>query len=280
MRIAFFMTCGLALALVSGPARADEFQEHVGRADALVRDERYREALVELRAAYAQRPSAVLLHRIAEVQERLGDTNAAIVAYEGVLTNAGSEDALRSSAKTHLASLLPRVADERPLPQAGVPVSFVGEDPKDRYAVMAAGSRCFTPCRLFLTPGAHRVLAMGDGNVDVTLAVPTSGGSVHIQHAMTPMLMSGIGLMTIGSVMMIAGNVAFITSFGGERGSANHAIVGISFGWAIGPLAHLVGIGLMAGSLAKLQDANTVRPVGFDLAPARGGTTARMTFSF
>jgi hypothetical protein len=279
MRNAFFMACGLALALVGSPARADEFQEHVGRADALVREERYREALVELRAAYAERPSALVLHRIGEVQQRLGDANAAIVAYEGVLTNAGADDALRTDAKAHLAVLLPRVADKEPLP--GAPVSFVAQDPKERYAVMVAGGgRCVTPCQFLLTPGAHRMLAMGEGNVDVTLPVPSTGGSVHIQHSMTPLLAAGIGLMTLGSVMMIAGNVAFITSFGGEGGSATHAIAGISFGWAIGPLAHLVGIGLMAGGVAKLQDTNTVRPVGFDLAPSPRGTTARMTFSF
>jgi hypothetical protein len=277
----------VAAVLVSRSARADEFEEHVGRADALARAERYKEALVELRAAYAQRPSAQLLHLIAQVQQRLGDTNAAIVAYEGVLASPGADEALKTDARARLASLqasqtLALRANETPVAESGVPVSFVAVDPLDRYAITTKSGGCVTPCRLLLKPGFHRVWAVGEGNVEVTLHVPTAGGTVRVQHTMTPMLATGIGLMAAGSAMMIAGNVSFLTSLGSDvgGGSPHQGILGITFGWAIGPLAHLVGVGLMSASVAKLVDANTVRPVGFDVATSRQGTTARMTFSF
>jgi hypothetical protein len=64
----------------------------------------------------------------------------------------------------------------------------------------------------------------------------------------------------------------------------------ITFGLAIGPVTHLVGVGLLVAGAAKLSDANTLKPVSFDVAPAPAyrpsaglaprGATGRLTLVF
>jgi hypothetical protein len=95
------------------------------------------------------------------------------------------------------------------------------------------------------------------------------------------MLKAGIALMTVGSLMMIAGNVALLynlDSDGDPVGGPARAC--ITIGWILGPITHAVGIGLMGGGIAKLPGANVLSPVSFDLAPTQHGARARVTFSF
>jgi hypothetical protein len=85
-RPAAALLVGAALAVASSAAasreaRADEFQDHVDLADSRAQNERYKEALAELRAAYAIRQSPHLLYLMAQAQQHLGDNKAALLRY-------------------------------------------------------------------------------------------------------------------------------------------------------------------------------------------------------
>ncbi len=103
----------LTLALLAGSARearADEYQNRVGRAALLAADDQHREALAELEAAYALRQSPALLFDIARAHQHLGDTRAALDGYERFLTaaGAGADSAKRAEAEAELVRLRPR----------------------------------------------------------------------------------------------------------------------------------------------------------------------------
>jgi hypothetical protein len=279
------VVCGAALLLAHGSARADDFQDHVDRAASLAKEERYTEALAEFDAAYALRQSPRLLYLRAKALQRLGDAKAAVAGYEGFL--AADPDAglaLRSDAQAQIARLRPPEAPRpEPRPQAlalGVPIRFIARDEANHYGISTGAGACDTPCVLELAPGVHTVSVTGDGGFGFSLPVPRLPGSVRVQHPYSGMLIAGIVLMTAGSLMMIGGNAALLSGALTDDGSGGNPGAAIAFGWVLGPIAHIVGIGLMGGGVAKLSDANTFQPLSFDLAPTAHGTTARMTLAF
>jgi hypothetical protein len=83
---------------------------------------------------------------------------------------------------------------------------------------------------------------------------------VRVHRAWTPLLKTGVALMTVGAAMTLAGNLAILGAFNGESSNGAAAVAVITFGWALGPLTHIVGIGLMGGALGELRDANRLQP--------------------
>jgi hypothetical protein len=102
-------TAAVVAALLFGTARearADEYQDHVGRAAALTQREQYKAALVELSAAYAIRQSPALLFEMARAQQRLGDAPAALDTYERFLAaDVDGDPAKRAEAEAAVANL-------------------------------------------------------------------------------------------------------------------------------------------------------------------------------
>ncbi|HRI53930.1 MAG TPA: hypothetical protein PLW65_27515, partial [Pseudomonadota bacterium] len=76
---------GLALALMTvlDPplASADEYGDHLARADQLAHANNYRGALAELKAAYAIEQAPMLLLSMARLHAQLGDGREALDAY-------------------------------------------------------------------------------------------------------------------------------------------------------------------------------------------------------
>ena len=102
----------LAVVLLCGAARearADESQDHAGRAAILADHEQYRDALAELEAAYALRQSPALLFEMARVHERLGDARRALESYERFLmADVSADTAKRADADAAVSRLRPR----------------------------------------------------------------------------------------------------------------------------------------------------------------------------
>jgi tetratricopeptide (TPR) repeat protein len=110
------LCCG-ALVLASRDARADEFQDHLDHATTLAQAERYKEALAELEAAYAQRQSPRVLYMMAKMQQRLGDAQAALSSYERFLAADPDADArVRSDAQEQVGKLRRLLGKELPHP--------------------------------------------------------------------------------------------------------------------------------------------------------------------
>jgi hypothetical protein len=284
-RATVLIACAGALFLASPAARADDYQDHADRAEALAKEDRWRDALGELRAALALRPAPRLMYLMAKAQQRLGEARAALSGYESYLAaDPGGDEALRRDAQAQIARLrqnLEAPPSWPPPPPPGAPVRFAARVEGDRYHVSSDAEGCDTPCQLRVAPGRQRLSVTGEGTFDLVLKVPRSGGYVSVQNPWNPLVKAGIGLMTAGSVLMIAGTVGVFAGVDDDGDpSTNASRAGIVVGWVIGPIAHLVGIGLLAGGLAKLPESNTVSPVSFDLAPTARGTTARMTFAF
>jgi hypothetical protein len=275
--------CTAALGLTTATVRADEVQDHVDRAAALEKGERYRDALRELQAAYALRPSGRLSYLEAKVHQRLGDAPAALASYQEVLARPpdGDQD-LRTDARDQIARLSPFTAQGAPpqLHAPGVSVLFEAKDARDRYLIASEGRGCPTPCRLTLTPGDHPVFVGGEGQFDFALRVDKPG-RVRVQHPLNTLLTTGIAVTLVGSAMMIGGNLL----------CPNGALVScITFGWAVGPVTHIVGVGLLGAGAAKLSGANSMQPITVDVAPvpalhpsaglAPRGMTARLKLAF
>jgi hypothetical protein len=288
------------LALAPRAARADEAQEHLDRGIALGKQERYVAALAELDASYALRPSVRVLYLRALAHQRMGDATAAIEGYERVLA-AGSEvdPAIANDARERLAKLRSLVGPVEPpaaVPHGGAAVNFVARNTDDTYRVATSQGECVTPCRMFLPSGRREVRVSGSQDFRLELHVPHDGGTVMLRRGWNGLLKTGVTLMTLGSAMMIAGNAAYITQSlndAGGSGVSAGVVTSIAFGWAIGPIAHLTGIILMAAGLGTLADTNRVGPAlsdtgsaaplrfeGIGFAPVAHGTTARLTFSF
>ena len=102
----------LAVVLLCGAARearADESQDHAGRAALLADHEQYRDALAELEAAYALRQSPSLLFEMARMHERLGDARRALESYERFLmADVSADTAKRADADAAVSRLRPR----------------------------------------------------------------------------------------------------------------------------------------------------------------------------
>ena len=225
-----------------------------------------------------------MLYLEAKAHQRLGDAKAALTGYEGFLAAASDADpALRRDAEQQVAALrqiasrsMPPLAPAAP---PGAPITFAALDEENPYGIATEGATCVTPCRIYLLPGTHKVLVSGAGSFDFDIDVRRAPGTVRVQHPWSGMLISGVVLTTAGAVMMIGGNLGIINSFSADGPASNLGAV-IAFGWVLGPVSHLVGIGLLAGGAAKLSGANTIQPVSLDVAPTQHGTTARMTFAF
>jgi hypothetical protein len=151
-RIAAAALCSLALALAAGEARADEFQDHVDHAGTLAQGERFKDALTELEAAYTLRQSPRLLYMMAKMQQRLGDSSAALGSYERFLAAETDPDPrLRTDAQEQVVKLR-HLLGKDPLP---APRSFPGPEPgpepprvvhyesKTNAGVMAGGAVLF-----------------------------------------------------------------------------------------------------------------------------------------
>jgi hypothetical protein len=140
---------GAVIALVCATARearADEYQDHVGRATTLAQSEQYREALAELQAAYALRQSPALLFEMARVQQQLGDARGAADSYQRFLAaDDGSDPAKRAQAEAALAQLR-SITGAAP---TGAPAPSREEPPPVRYekkptrSLMAGGGVLF-----------------------------------------------------------------------------------------------------------------------------------------
>lgn len=164
-----------------------------------------------------------------------------------------------------------------PAAPAGVPISFEARDPDDTYTLSFGGTFCATPCSFLLPEGPQKVHVVGQDRFDIDI-VHARPGQVRVQRPWTGMLIAGVTLMTIGTTMMIGGNSAL---FGAVHGNGTNGLAMVFvFGWTLGPITHLVGIGLMGGGLAKLSGANTVKPVEVGFAPTPGGAAGRLRFAF
>jgi hypothetical protein len=121
-----------ALALASSNALADELQDHVDHAAALAQGERYKEALAELEATYAQRQSPRLLYMMAKMQQRLGDAQAAISSYERFLAaDPDADPRFRSDAQEQVGKLRHLLGKDSPPPHpVAPPAASVGTDSK------------------------------------------------------------------------------------------------------------------------------------------------------
>jgi hypothetical protein len=130
-----FAALAFATSLTIAPraARADAFQDRVDRAGQLAQAERFKEALVELEAAYGERQSPRLLYMIAKTLQRLGDANAALGSYERFLAADPDADAkLRGDAMRQVTELRRLLGKDVPAPRAQ-PAPFAPEVP-DRSA--------------------------------------------------------------------------------------------------------------------------------------------------
>ncbi len=128
------------------PAVADEFQDHVDHATALMQGEQYKAALDELNAAYALRQSPRLLYEIGKAQQRLGNAQEAIAAYERFLAaDPGTDPALSSTAREQLNTLQRITGASQPLaPQApAVPSVPVHLELRTNAGLMAGGAVLF-----------------------------------------------------------------------------------------------------------------------------------------
>ena len=269
-----------ALLLTSRGARADEVQDHEGRAATLVQAERYREALAELEAAYSQRKSPRLAYEIGKVHQRLGDAGAAVSFYQSFLAaDAGGDGALRRDAEGQVQRLLLLTHPSRrpPLAPEGVRVDFEAYGPGDRYTVSTGEVSCATPCRLYLPPGPRRLGVKGERSFEVELDVVPGPGRVRLETPWTGLLTAGIVTVSASSAMMILGSAALLSS---SSSSGPASTTGAVFGWIVGPIAHIVGIGLLAGGVERLRHGNRVRPAALDVAPSAHGATGRLRFAF
>jgi hypothetical protein len=119
------------------------------------------------------------------------------------------------------------------------------------------------------------------GQFNFAARVGDQPGRVRVQHPFNTLLTSGIAVTLAGSAMMIGGNL--LCPAGAQTAC-------ITFGWAVGPATHIVGIGLLSAGAAKLSGANTVQPFTVDVAPAPAyrpsaglaprGVTARLKLAF
>jgi hypothetical protein len=170
-RIAVAALLGLGLELAPCAARADEYQDHVDRATALAQEEHYKDALVELDAAYALRQSPRLLYLIAQTKQRLGRVQEALAGYERFLAaNDGAEPSSRADAKAQIAALRRILAlperERAPANEWGAekPPVEVRWDKKPSPGLMAGGAVLFGAAYLGAVVTATIVHLPGHGN--------------------------------------------------------------------------------------------------------------------
>src|SRR5262249_38718993 len=152
---------------------------------------------------------------------------------------------LKSDARDQIARLSRLTASSalpRPAPP-GVAVLFEPKNAQDRYLVASEDRACPTPCRLTLRAGEHRVFVGGAGEFDFSVRVGAQPGRVRVQHPLNALLTTGIAVTLGGTAMMIGGNALC---------PSGATVACITFGWAVGPATHIVGIGLLAAGAAKL----------------------------
>jgi hypothetical protein len=160
----------LAIALVCAAARearADEYQDHVDRAASLAQTEHYKEALVELQAAYALRQSPALLFEMGRVQRELGDARGAADSYERFLAaDEGKDPAKRAQAENALAQLRSVTA---PVPSREEPPP-VRYEKKPNRGLMAGGAVLFSLAYApAMITGTLFVIAGGNGCSSYTI---------------------------------------------------------------------------------------------------------------
>jgi hypothetical protein len=180
--------CGGALLLASSAALADEFQDHLDKATVLAQSERYRDALVELEAAYTLRQSPRVLYMLAKTQQRLGDTKAALSTYERFLAaDADPDPRPRADAQEQVARLKHLMGKDSP-PAVSPPVGPLPVDPrveeppvevhyemKPSVGLMAGGAVLFGSAYLGAVISGSIFLAPGNNNMGCSYVYQNGG---------------------------------------------------------------------------------------------------------
>jgi hypothetical protein len=174
-------------------------------------------------------------------------------------------------------------------------VYFEANRQGNQYTVTMAGKQCETPCKLWLPRGPGKLVVSGDGNYQLDLDILPRPGNIRLQHPWNRLLIAGVTMMALGSVMMLS-NLGLPSVFNSDDGGGAGFGAIVAFGWVLGPITHLIGIGLMAGGLAQISGSNRVvffggearnstetpalQLVGLGLVPVNGGATGGVRFAF
>jgi hypothetical protein len=149
----------LALLGAAPPARADDVAEakaRFRRGAELYRAGRWREAIVELEAAYRLKPHGAIHFNVAQCRERLGEWPGALRGYHDYLRevpDANDRAAVRASI---------RRIEER-LAAAGVQALLVYSDPPGAEVRLDGRPRGATPFHIVLPPGSYALALALEG---------------------------------------------------------------------------------------------------------------------
>lgn len=184
-------------------AAVDRARESFARGVALVRQEKWAEALREFDRSLAERPHGVTFYNVALCHRALGRTARAVFALERAL-GAGDElpEATRAEARQLLDELRPRrsfVVLEvdtagATLTVDGSPVEPLGE--AWTVALHGGSSLATSPMRLAVEPGAHVIRLTREGHAPFARELTLAAGESASVRASLPVLP---GTLAVGS---------------------------------------------------------------------------------